>query len=174
MAEGERFSPYECVLRARLVLGTFATAFFGVGGVLLLTIAARRDAPLVLDGVFRLSAGQAQTLWIAVGVACLALGGFALGHGLYQQRRPRRLRIDRDHLALTEVATRREQRVRYAEVTEATRQVLSRVRVIRVRHPGGVLQLDAALFPSNEVFDQAARLIIERVKAARARAPAPA
>jgi len=172
VTEGPRFAPYDCTLRARPVLGMFAAAFFGAGGIFLIAIAAPRHVPLVVSGVFRLSAGQAATFWYVVGGLCLAVAALGLGGWLYQQRRPKLLRIDRDHVLLREIATGAEQVVRYADITQATRTVQARVRLLIVRHPGGEVRLHAGMFPSNEVFDQAARLIIERTKTARAQLPA--
>lgn len=171
VTEGPRFSPYDCTLRPRLVFGMVTAAFFGAGGIFLIAVAAQRHRPLVLNGVFHLSADQATTFWHVIGGLCLAIAALGLGSALYQQRRPKLLRIDRDQLLLREVATGAEQVVRYADITQASRTVQARVRLLIVRHPGGELRFHAGQFPSNEVFDQAARLIIERTKTARAKLP---
>ncbi len=172
VAEEERFSPYACTLRPGFKLGAFAIAFFGVAGVSSIAIAGPRNVPLVLSGAFDLTARQAGLVWYVVGGICLAIAGLGIAGAIVQRRRPRQLRIERDCLVLREVASGREQAVRYADVTQAVRTVQSRIRLITVRHPAGVLNLPAAMFPSAEVFDQAARLIIERVKTTRASLPA--
>lgn len=166
VTEGPRFSPYDCTLRPRAVVGITTAAFLGAGGICLIAIAAARRVPHVLSSV--MSASQATTFWYGVGALCVAVAAFGVGASIYQQRRPKLLRIDRDHLLVREVATGGERVVRYADITQASRTVQARVRLLVVRHPGGELRFHAGQFPSNEVFDQAARLIIERTKAARA------
>lgn len=129
--------------------------FFAVCAVSLTSLAMSNEKDLMIAQVVRLSPQSATVIYWMTAIAALlffVVGGFVLVRSVIRKRE---IVITNESITspVSAISTR-DMQIYFSEVTAVEIQVFRAIRILQIKHPGGMLSIPSQVLPSKADFEE--------------------